>query len=79
MADLCSDYLAGYGVLTEPRLAAGPCEKACTGGVGEACDNLADMYDEGYGVPQDHQRAEDFRRKACSQGDRDACEAHPSR
>jgi TPR repeat protein len=73
MADLCSDYLVGYDVLAEPQLAIDPCEKACAGGAGEACDNLADMYEEGYGVPSDHRQAALFRKRACELGDRDAC------
>ena len=72
-ADLCSDYLAGYDVLAEPQLARAPCEKACTGGVGEACDNLADMYQDGSGVPRDEGQATALRKRACSLGDRDAC------
>jgi uncharacterized protein len=77
VADLCSDYLAGYEVLAEPSLARGPCEKACQGGVGEACDNLADMYQEGYGAPRDTAQAATLRRRACDLGDRDACAAQP--
>ena len=76
LADLCSDYLAGYDVLAEPQLARGPCEKACTGGVGEACDNLADMYQEGYGAPVDVPHATALRKRACDLGDRDACDVH---
>jgi TPR repeat protein len=75
-ADLCADYLAGYDALAEPSLARAPCEAACTGGVGEACDSLADMYQEGLGVGRDDGRARDFRKRACELGDRDACEAH---
>jgi TPR repeat protein len=74
LADLCSDYLAGYDVLAEPQLARAPCEKACAGGVGEACDNLADMYQEGFGAPRDHSQAAVFRKRACELGDRDACD-----
>jgi TPR repeat protein len=74
LADLCSDYLAGYDVLAEAQLARGPCEKACAGGVGEACDNLADMYQEGYGAPRDLSQAAVFRKRACDLGDRDACD-----
>jgi TPR repeat protein len=74
LADLCSDYLAGYGVLSEPRLALEPCERACNGGAGEACDNLGDMYEEGYGVAQDRSRAALLRKRACALGDRDACD-----
>ena len=46
-------------------------------GAGEACDNLADMYDEGYGVPQDRNQAAVFRKRACALGDRDACGMRP--
>jgi TPR repeat protein len=74
LSDLCSDYLAGYEVLAEPSLARAPCEKACTGGVGEACDSLADMYQEGSGVPRDEVQAAALRKRACSLGDRDACD-----
>jgi TPR repeat protein len=74
LSDLCSDYLAGYEVLAEPSLARAPCEKACAGGVGEACDNLADMYQEGSGVPRDAIQAAALRKRACSLGDRDACD-----
>jgi len=38
-ADLCSDHLSGYDVLSEASLARAPCEIACAGGIGEACDN----------------------------------------
>ena len=31
--DLCSDYLSGYDVLSEPSLARTPCEIACAGGM----------------------------------------------
>ena len=74
VADLCSDYLAGYDVLAEPSLARAPCEQACQGGIGEACDNLADMYKEGYGAPHDEDQAATFRKRACNLGDRDACD-----
>ena len=74
VSDLCSDYLAGYDVLAEPSLARAPCEQACEGGVGEACDNLADMYKEGYGAPHDEDQAATFRKRACNLGDRDACD-----
>jgi uncharacterized protein len=74
LSDLCSDYLAGYDVLAEPLLARAPCEKACAGGVGEACDNLADMYQEGFGAPRDVAQAATLRRRACDLGDRDACD-----
>jgi TPR repeat protein len=73
VADLCSDYLAGYDVLAEAQLARAPCEKACAGGVGEACDTLADMYQDGYGAPRDLAQAAAFRKRACDLGDRDAC------
>jgi TPR repeat protein len=73
-ADLCSNYLSGYDVLSEPALARGPCEIACAGGIGEACDNLADMYQDGYGVPYDLFQAAELRRRACQLGDRDACD-----
>lgn len=73
VADLCADYLAGYDVLAEPALARAPCEKACDGGLGEACDNLADMYQDGWGAPKDVTQAAVLRRKACNLGDRDAC------
>src|SRR5204863_59065 len=73
-SDLCSDYLAGYEVLAEPSLARAPCEKACNGGVGEACDNLSDMYQDGSGVPKDESQAAALRKRACSLGDRDACD-----
>ncbi len=72
-SDLCSDYLAGYDVLAEPQFARAPCEKACKGGVGEACDNLADMFQEGFGVPRDVAQAAVLRKRACDLGDRDAC------
>jgi TPR repeat protein len=71
---LCSDYLAGYDVLAEPRLALSPCEKACAGGVGEACDNLADMYQDGSGVTRDEEHATALRKRACELGDEDACQ-----
>ncbi len=71
---LCSDYLAGYDVLAESRLALAPCEKACAGGVGEACDNLADMYQDGAGVPRDEGHATALRKRACELGDKDACQ-----
>jgi TPR repeat protein len=74
LADLCSDYLAGYDVLVEPSLARAPCEAACAGGVGEACDNLADMHQEGLGVARDEEKARLFRKRACTLGDRDACD-----
>lgn len=74
-ADLCADYLAGYDVLAEPSLARSPCEKACAGGVGEACDNLADMFQEGLGVPRSRSHATALRKRACELGDRDACDS----
>src|SRR5437868_5690395 len=74
-ADLCSDHLSGYDVLSEASLARAPCEIACAGGIGEACDNLADMYQDGYGVPYDLVQAAELRRRACQLGDRDACDA----
>ena len=77
LSDLCSDYLAGYDVLAEPQLARAPCEKACAGGVGEACDNLADMYQEGFGAPRDLAQAAALRKRACILGDRDACDIRP--
>jgi TPR repeat protein len=73
LADLCADYLAGYDVLAEPSLAREPCEKACQGGVGEACDNLGDMYQQGLGVARDEARARELRKRACELGDADAC------
>lgn len=73
-ADLCSDYLSGYDVLSEASLARTPCEIACSGGIGEACDNLADMYQDGYGVSYDPVQAAELRRRACQLGDRDACD-----
>ena len=75
VSELCADYLAGYGVLAEPRLAREPCEMACEGGVGEACDNLADLYEDGLGLPQDMAQAAAYRKRACELGDRDACSA----
>jgi uncharacterized protein len=74
LADLCSDHLSGFSVLAEPALARVPCEKACQGGVGEACDNLAEMYQDGSGVPRDAAQAAALRKRACSLGDRDACD-----
>ena len=76
LSDLCSDYLAGYEVLAEPQLAREPCEKACAGGVGEACDNLADMFQEGFGAPHDAEQSAAMRKRACALGDRDACSSH---
>jgi uncharacterized protein len=62
--------LAGYhhqdGLGTEwsPDRAVAAYEKACAGGSGVGCYNLATMYSGGHGVTADHARADGYKAKA---------------
>jgi len=50
-------------------------ERACQQGRGQACFNLARLFEAGRGVPQDEQRAARLMRRSCDLGDERACNA----
>jgi TPR repeat protein len=63
----------GTGSLSEKETVA-LYERACVGGVGWACVNVAVMHDVGDGVPRDPPKAKAFFRRGCELGEKKACE-----
>ena len=57
-----------------PTRAAELANKACNGGLFDACGNLAGMYLEGRGVPKDLERARSLLQRACTGGIPRACD-----
>src|SRR5690606_22694495 len=49
------------------------CEFACREGRGDACTDLARMFESGQGAPQNTKRAAELYEQACRMNDRDAC------
>ena len=54
-------------------MAAPLLDKACTGGSGEACKDLGNLYRDGGGVPKDGSRAAAFYSRACDASNGLAC------
>ena len=55
------------------KVAAELHRKACDGGYGVSCVDLADMYDNGNGVTKDPAQAKAMRERACKAGVLDEC------
>jgi TPR repeat protein len=66
-------YALGRGLQQSWERAAPLYERACDGGVMDACKNLGGMYMIGVGVPHDEERSRALFRRACDGGEQEAC------
>jgi TPR repeat protein len=66
-------FLNGSGVEADPAKAATFLDRACAGGDGEGCNDLAVAYEKGTGVTRDRRRSVELFKKACELGFQGAC------
>ncbi len=72
-AKACYNLAVHYDVKASPRDASRYYQRACDGGIHEACARLARMYEDGRGVEADQNHATRLYTRACDAGVMPAC------